>query len=973
MSLLRIYLLPCLLQIVLFNYPLALADTDDSILGGGFLRSQIQETLEYYFNTDRLLNTPSLEHDPDFEEQDNLYYNYIPLQSGLLLQGKKDLIFRLDKKHIEDIDDLLIRVRTAKTTHDDEDNILLDKIMKDTTRLKRLVQELPNRDTSSIQNFICDYRLDRFFYGLSTIQFKKKKSTEIKTRKKRAGTRQTNQNSFRANYLPIEFKYEACLVKTDLDFHIMDKKLASAKACSIDYWILLTGQTVKLMTDYPPATPDEDELAFKLVISIVYAMPLLNEVKDLYMSNTINNIEHITKPASTVTLTDAAALEAQFILTMLPFMKNFEAQYLVRARRGQIKNKTEYLDLNLYLRHFDFIKKSFPTKNWADDIYKCHVLDFLTNEDRETFLASNKQLAKDMETYQVLCCTNTLEYTCPLKQTYRNYRDNVEKVRGTILLSWIPETRKQQLATPATDIWPDFLIRTNDNTKNMIPERTVHFSSTPFKVGRHDDDITEIRPESIELNSKSDIGHGLSNEIELLAGNLDNLVVSTNPRQPAAEIPSTNDDSSDDSSDDYSDDSSDDDTNTVRPTSNTQNRLEQKLVLRQSRLTERPLTQEHGRSTRDNDKDNDNDNVDDSVPNNDEDQTSMTPEQLDAISDACYESFNGGNPFFTTGCNKLFHTDHTIDRAKLKLKNEEQDLQLYSNLVLDIITHVTIHTMSIRNVMTYPTLQSLGMICEDTSHVKYVTKSVNNDKLIVYTYTQESTLYLPTVFCSQYYCHELVTENAYIRTKQNEHCYAAKRIDKNMYQCQVKAKNKPPPCFYTHRPTKNCRFRQTPNTRISSVYHLINDGTALLRPSDNVLTVNSGPAETRINNLVVRSQEVEESVTKLVSGTYFLKELDIVRYFDDPNSLRGRLGKLSWIASNLNTLGWIVLALGTVLFMVFVICIYRACYNYCKYKRITTTDMEMIERPQQQEPCTVENTSKHPVLVLKKMRKNRPN
>ena len=909
---------------------------DDSNIFGGALRDQIKDVMDYYFNTDRLTKEPLPKEDHNFVDKSELYYHLVPHESVTLLQGARNLEFKIDEENIGQVTRLLDRIKKARSyMTSDTDIQILDRLQRDTERLQRLVLTLPNKiDTDDINTFTCTFRLDRFFYGLDEIVFK----DETTRQKRQSRTRQNNKNDFMKNYLVLENKYEHCLQDSILDFRQIDS-ISSTKrtGCTAQNWIKLTKDTVDLMTNSPPQTDDEDLIGHHLVRKIIYSLPNIHDIEMILRDDLLSTYDHVRKPITLITSMDLAILETQMVLTTLPFLDNIEAMYYVRARRRQVSNRIDLLKVILYLENLDKIQTFFPTVDWEDILYKCNILDHLTEDQKHEFMQKNVQIAQDIKNYDTLCCTNRADYTCPQTQTYETYMAETDKVKGTILYSWIPYLRETQKNVPISEAWPELLNRGKEEKAKLI-ENDLHFTSTPFKrTGQDNTGITQnmsdlVIDNTISLSSSSNMTvDGLDKELGLLAGNIDLTEKSLVPitDNPLPDILSSD----------------------AQPSG-------QKTT---------PLNLEYEKDKSNNNNRIVRDNTDKASADNDDDNAASASAskklEFESISSDCYENFHKGNDYDQT-CAKLFHYDHTVAQTKLKKKNNEQDYQLYNNIVLDTLSQVVYYAINLQNVKYNPSMEALNAMCEDTSHIKHVLKNANNDKLTVYLYETESTIYLPTAFCSELFCHTLITTRTYIRSRRNEHCHSAQRVNDKTYYCLTKLSHKVPNCYATLGPTKDCKFTQVKNSRVSSVYHLINDNTALLIPSDNVLKVNNDMAEKRIANILVKSQIKEGCTKKLEESQFFLSDLDIIRLFDVPDNLRTQFGKLYWLASNVTVMGWIALGIGIFLMLILITCTYAKCYRYCKYKKVRTDDIELTER----QNCENEHGN-HPVLILKKKKK----
>ena len=899
---------------------------------GGVLRDQVKDLFEYYFNIDRFTTEPLPSTTETFIEETDRYYHYVPIKSIQLIQGERDLKFAVDKGNLGQITSLLARIKDARTHMTDPDEVkALDNLVKDATRLQRLMTTLPSSTTSAnTDTYQCTYRLDRFFHGLDQITFIDK--TQNVERQKRAGTRHTNSNNFHPKFVPIESKYASCLIQGKLNFEKMDKLSTSSRTiCTARHWLKLTEVTTALMRTSPPATPEEDIIAYNHIRNIIYSMPIIHDIFSFFKDNILSSYSQVTRPTTMITDTDYAVLETQLILIVLPILTEFEAMYFVRSRRGQIDNKWEMLKILLYLSHLKTVQTTFPSVHWEDYLFNCDLIAQIPEDNRQQFLQENPLLDLEVSDYKNLCCTNRHGYTCPSSTTFQKYIADTNTVKGSILFSWIPAQREQQINTPYTSTWPELLKRTEELKKIT----SFLFTSTPFKKSTRTQlpDITDIAPDYISLSTNKDTSSDSygNKEHDILAGNF----VLPN------DIP-------------FPDSQTDIDTNTPSTTQTTE---------QPDNITEQNVQKELDRTPRDNTDDED---IEENVNNEDKVKRKL---DFDSIASECYGLFYGQKQYDQT-CARLFHYDATVERTKINKRNQVQDLQLFSNIILDTITQVNHYSLNAHSIIANPSIELLATLCEDISNVKLVLqKPFKHNSLSVYLMMTDSTIYLPAPFCSEYYCHTLISDVIYVRTTRDMHCHNARRINDDQYICETTESTQFPECYAVLGPNSKCRFTQTPNTRISSAYHLLNDNTAILAPSANVIRVNNEQVEKRISNVLVQSQRAQDCARKLENSHFFMEDLEIIRLFDRPNDLKSHIGKLSWLAGNLNLIGWISLTIGIALFGIGVSCAYCKIYRYCKYRRVETDDIELESNPNRN--CSIENNDLHdqPVLILKKKKK----
>ena len=417
-------------------------------------------------------------------ERNDFYYNFIPSRSVFLFKGRRELYFQLDPKHKQAVDALLIRLTNEmdKTSSMDDKDIL-GKMIKDVKRLRRLLVKLPNQPdmVDTADTIACDYKLDRFFYGLDGIKFE---DTEDK-RTKRANTR-GQSDKFHAELMALELKYEACLPVTQIIFTDYDSK-RTRRDCGNEHWLKLTELVTKLVTKTPPLTEDDNILAHRLVMKTVWAMPSLPDVEDIFASKLILEYPHVVQKdfEELITLRDAGMMDTQLLVTALPFLRPFEALFLARARRRQIQKKKDIQKVVWYLEGLEKIEKDFPRLDWTHKLYECDVRKEIPEGEREDYFLRNRILEDDITAYRRYCCTNRHEYTCPDRNTFAQFSHDVTGLRDTVMLSYIAEERERQKQRKREDIWPEIAQRKEKESKEeLIQVGRNLFQSTPVNPSR---------------------------------------------------------------------------------------------------------------------------------------------------------------------------------------------------------------------------------------------------------------------------------------------------------------------------------------------------------------------------------------------------------------------------------------------------------------------------------------------------------
>ena len=919
-----------------------LSDASNGVLDG-LLQENIKTALDYYLNGDRFVNE-AIPNESQVENED-LYYNMVPSRSVKLFKGRRELYFKLDPTHKAQVDALSLRLKEAKTKYtDQEDKDMIDKMITDTARLRRLLVKLPNdndmRDT--VDTEACEYKLDRFFYGLDGIKFSEKENQ----RTKRANTR-GRTNGFHAELLDIERKYEACLPTTQIKFSEYDSK-KTTRDCGNEHWLKLTESVNRLVTTTPPTNQEENILAHRLIVKTVYAMPSVSDIEDIFKSKLILEYPHIVNvkdfEKDLLTTQDRAMMDTQLIISALPFLMAYEALFLARARRQQIKTKSDIQKVVWYIEGLKKIGGDFPGVDWTNKLYACDIKSEIPSRNREVYLSRETILAEDIAVYGQYCCTNREHYTCLDNNNFAQFNYDVTNLRDSVMLSYIAEERKQQKLRKREQIWPEILARKEkrDKAATLINVGKNQFQSTPIRPtsrdpmdlsynllelsGNHDDTLDrEIDQVRLEF---SDDGNQISNTDT-------NTPTQKNTDNHRLRVNNTNTNTP---------------PQTITPYHSPTPTLSQTETDTPSNLDK----SDHARQTR-------NDPV-----TNDSDDTTNQEQLLEAEANKnCYRDFNSGNDF-DSGCTRLLVTDQNVKLLKNDAYDKKQTLRLFANIILDVISHVTHQGTSIFNLQQKPTLGQLSILCEDSTKYQHVEKIQDESKLFVYTWTSHSTLYMPTIFCSPLYCHTLISNVNYVTSSSNtQHCYDALRVHDDYYICAIEQENKPPPCYFVQTQTKGCRFVQRKNTAISSTYYYINDQTGIVMPSENQMHINTHDNTQTIHNVMIKSQALSKPTKRLKASRYFLSDLDILRLFDQPTNIIKQLEMIGWLASNLNTIGWAAVAICIILFVALVTYVVYRVQRYCRYTRTATEDIEMTDM-NRQKPC-------NETIVLHRKRRYRNN